>query len=173
MSKFNYVLFAFVAIGLAFYFIRKLPKFNVGEKATDFSATTLYGEELTLSGFEGQYVLLDFWGSWCPPCRKENPALVNLLIKHQDNEYKDATAFQIVSVSVETKQKLWENAIQKDGLFWKHHISSIKRFNDPIVEAYGVKEIPTKYFIGPDFTILGVNWTVREIDDYLTKQIKS
>jgi len=172
MSKLNYIILAFVAIGLVFYFVRKLPKFDSGQIAPDFGATTLYGEQLTFSGFEGQYVLLDFWGSWCPPCRKENPELVSLLKKHQNNSYKDATAFQIVSVAVETNKKAWENAIQRDGLFWKHHISSLERFNDPIVTAYGVKEIPTKYLVGPDFKIIGVNWTVQQIDDYLTKQIK-
>lgn len=173
MSKLNYVGFVVVAAAIAFYFIRKMPKFDSGQLAPNFQASTLGGDDLTFHGFEGQYILLDFWGSWCPPCRKENPLLVNLYKKHEDHEYKDAIAFQIVSIGVETNKRAWENAIKKDGLFWRHHISSLNRFKDPIVEAYGVKEIPTKYFVGPDFKIIGVNWTTGQIDDYLTKRIKT
>lgn len=171
MSKLNYILPAIIVFGLAFYVIRKIPKFSGGQEAPNFSAKTLYGEDFSLSKFEGQFVLLDFWGSWCPPCRKENPELVNLYNKHNGKKYKQATNFQIVSIAVETNKRAWENAIQRDGLVWKHHISTLKRFKDPIVEQYGVKEIPTKYFVGPDFKIIGVNWTVDEIDKYLTKQI--
>ncbi len=172
MSKINYFIFAFVAIGIAFYFIRKMPKFDQGEIAPDFKAITLYGEQLSFSDFKGQYVLIDFWGSWCPPCRKENPELAKLYKKHYGRAYKDATEFQIVSISVETNKKAWVNAINKDGLIWKHHISSLQRFEDPIVEAYGVKEIPTKYLVGPNAEIISVNWTVDEIDEYLSKRVK-
>jgi len=172
MSKINYIIFAIVAGAIAFYFIRKLPKFDSGEIAPNFHASTLYGDDINFSTFKDQYVLLDFWGSWCPPCRKENPQLVALYNKHKDNKYKEATAFQIISIAVETNQRAWENAIKKDGLVWKHQISSLQRFNDPIVDAYGVKEIPTKYLVGPNAEIISVNWTVDQIDQYLTKQIK-
>jgi len=87
--------------------------------------------------------------------------------------FKDASDFQIISIAVETNQRAWANAIKRDNLSWRHHISKLKRFNDPIVSDYGVKEIPTKYLVGPNFEIIGVNWTVPQIEEYLTEKIRS
>ncbi len=172
MSKSNAVFLIVVLLAVGYYFYRKMPKYDDGEKAPDFTAQQLDGSSMTLSKLEGQYVLLDFWGSWCPPCRKENPALSALYAKHKDNTFKTASGFTIVSVAIETNKGAWVRAIERDGLTWPHHISSITRFKDPIATQYGVKEIPTKYLINPAGNIIGVNQPVAEIDAFLTEQLK-
>ena len=154
------------------YWYWKVPKYGDGELAPDFTATKPDGSSLTLSEFKGQYVLLDFWGSWCPPCRKENPALVKLYDKYKASAFKDAKAFTIVSVAIETNPKAWQAAIARDGLSWPNHVSAVARFKDPVAQLYGVREIPTKYLIGPAGNVISVNQSVAEIDAFLQEKMK-
>ena len=131
----NIILLILVVGFIANYFYR-LPKYESGEKALDFTSTLLSGDTFSLSQLRGSYVLLDFWGSWCGPCRKENPDLVNLYNEMKDQKFKAAGSFQIVSIGIETKKDNWENAIQKDGLIWPYHIGEMDRFSGKIAKLY-------------------------------------
>jgi len=142
-----------------------MPKQSSGELAPAFTAEIRSGETINLSDFKGKFVLLDFWGSWCGPCRAENPKLVDLYQKFKGKD------FEILSVGIETKKDRWERAIKKDGLVWPYHFTDFKRFNSEAAKLYGVREIPTKFLIDKDGMIIGVNQSVAEIEAVLSKRL--
>ncbi len=162
---------AFLVIGAGYYFYKK-PKYIYGESAPNFKSTTPEGKTLSLSDFKGQLILLDFWGSWCPPCRQESPDLVKLHQKFHGKSFKKATNFDILSVGIETDKSRWINAIQKDNLYWPNHVSGMQRLKDPIALLYGVREIPTKYLIDEKGMIIAVNPTFSELNEMLTQQLQ-
>lgn len=124
---------------------------KVGEDAPNFTLPTMQGEEtLQLSDFKGQYVLLDFWASWCQPCRAENPNVVKVF-----NEYKDKN-FTVLGVSIDEKLDKWKLAIEKDQLAWKQVIDTTG-WQSKVAETYGVESIPSNFLIDPQGKIIAVN----------------
>ena len=151
----------------------RLPKYQNGELAQHFTATLANKQPFALEELKGQYVLLDFWGSWCGPCRRENPELVKLYKDFHGLKYNKVSDFEIVSIAVETKEDRWRKAIQEDSLFWTYHISEFQRFSGPIVTMYGIREIPTKYLLDPDGRILMVNPSFKSLREFLNQELAS
>ena len=172
MNKILNILLVLMILGYAGYYFYKQPKYANGEKAPQFTATLMDGSLFELSDLEGKYVLIDFWGSWCGPCRKENPGITKLYQTYNQSLFTDASGFEVLSIGVETNENRWKRAIEKDGLYWKYHIAQMDRFKSPIVAQYGVKEIPTKYLLNPKGEIIGVNLTVDEIDQMLARRLQ-
>jgi len=109
--------------------------FEIGGQAPDFTLNTPEGQALSLKDLRGKVVMLDFWASWCGPCRKENPHVVKLF-----NKYKDK-GFDILGISLDSKKERWVQAIKKDQLTW-HHVSDLKGWQNKVAQAYGVRSIP-------------------------------
>jgi thiol-disulfide isomerase/thioredoxin len=172
MNKLLNILLVLLIAGYAGYYFYKLPKYNNGQKAPQFEASLINGEVFNLSDLEGKYVLIDFWGSWCGPCRRENPDLVELYNKYNNSTFADASGFEVISIGVENREASWKKAIKKDGLEWPYHIAQMDRFESPIVSQYGVKEIPTKYLLNEKGEIIGVNLDIAEIDRMLERRKK-
>ncbi len=172
MNKILNILLVLLVIGYAVYYFYKQPKYINGEIAPPFTAQMIDGSEFSLSDLKGKYVLLDFWGSWCGPCRQENPNIVKLFDKFNGKTFTDASGFEVVSVAIEKDENRMKSAILNDNLKWKYHIPQLDRFNSPIVIQYGVKEIPTKYLINPDGYIMGVNQSPTEIERLLSERVK-
>lgn len=128
--------------------IPETPK--VGERFADFTMKDQNGTEKKLSGFEGKVVLLEFWASWCVPCRKENPELVKTYTDFKQD------GFEIVAVSLDDNKKNWLNAIVKDNLTWKH-LSDLKGRNNIAALTYGVTGIPDNILIDKNGIIAGRN----------------
>ena len=175
MKKLSWLIIPLLVLGIFMggkYFYFK-PKYINGEKASDFTAQLISGESFKLSDMNGKYVVLDFWGSWCGPCRQENPSIVALYHEYKDKKFKDASGFDIISVAIETNERSWKAAIQKDGLVWPTHIAEMQRFKSPIVMQYGVREIPTKYLLNPKGQIISVNPSAHELDQLLKNRLES
>lgn len=150
------------------------PKFMVGTSVPNFEASILDGSPFTLNQYnDNKLLLIDFWGSWCAPCRKANPELVKLYNEFNGQNFKDFEDFEIVSIAIETNEKSWKNAITQDKLRWNTHIVQLDRFSSPIAKLYGVKEIPTTYMVNPQGKILGVNMTYEEMKNLLSSKLAS
>lgn len=148
----------------------KTPDQKAGTPAVDFTGYTANGDSLRLSNFQGQWVLLHFWGSWCGPCRQHNRHLPALYQQYQQQPFQTGKGFTIISVGMETKKARWQRAIEADGLIWPHHISDLQRMNDHVAQLYGVREIPATFLINPLGEVVAVNATAEELDALLAAQ---
>jgi peroxiredoxin len=122
----------------------------VGQTAPDFEQAQADGTPFSLSSLRGKLVLVDFWASWCGPCRMENPNVVALY-----NDYKDK-GFDILGVSLDNSRENWLKAIEDDGLAW-HHVSDLKGWQNAVAKQYAVQSIPHTVLVGADGAIVAKN----------------
>ncbi|RKD87888.1 TlpA disulfide reductase family protein [Mangrovibacterium diazotrophicum] len=136
---------------------------DIGSEAPDLAAKQPNGEKLSLRSLRGQYVLLDFWASWCGPCRRENPNLVQAY-----NSYKDKN-FTILGYSLDgggNALNSWTEAIEKDGLVW-NQISDLAGWQSLGVQLYGVNSVPTNFLIDPEGKIIAKNLRGEDLENKL------
>ena len=158
---------------------------NIGDDAPDIVLPDPKGKTRKLSDLEGQIVLIDFWASWCGPCRKANPGVVETYKKYKDQ------GFTVFSVSLDgldqrTKSRLnndpekieksmtsskqrWVDAIAKDNLLWDHHVSDLSKWDSPAGRAYGVRSIPTTFLVNREGKIAALNPRHQAIEQELKK----
>ncbi len=167
------VLLLITGVVLMAIFFYKKKRADVGALAPDFEAELIDQSDFQLSDLRGSYVLLDFWGSWCPPCRKDNPNLVSLHNAFHNKKYKDAENFHVVTIALERDLKRWKRAAEKDGFVWPHQIVQESRFvlSNPLAMKYQVSEIPAKFLINPEGQIIGTNQSKAEIQSYLQSKL--
>jgi thiol-disulfide isomerase/thioredoxin len=118
--------------------------------APDFTLSTPEGKPISLSSLKGKVVLIDFWASWCGPCRKENPNLVKLYEKYKDK------GFTILSVSLDNDEAAWKKAIEADGLIWPNHVSDLKGWESTMTKVYGFNSIPHTVLVNKEGKINGI-----------------
>jgi len=137
----------------------------IGMIPPDIAQTTPEGKLINLSSLKGRYVLVDFWASWCGPCRRENPNVVKVY-----NQYKDK-GFDIFSVSYDTKKDKWEKAIKDDSLNW-YHVSDLKGWKNATSDLYGIKAIPSNLLLNTDGRIIAKNIFGKKLSDKLAEVIR-
>ena len=143
----------------------KLRSVQVGQPAPDFSMPTIDDKTIKLSSLKGKYVMIDFWASWCQPCRQENPNVVRVY-----NKYKNKN-FTILGISLDKDPVAWKQAVQQDGLSWTH-ASELSDFDGPTVRAYQVQAIPASLIIDPSGKIIAKNLRAEELDSFLAKTLR-
>lgn len=168
------ILWFAIIIVLAFLirYIYQRPKFDKGSYFIDFESTLADGTVFRLEQLRGYYVLIDFWGSWCGPCRAENPGLVQLHRRYNGAKFKEAKGFEIISIALENNQEQWQRAVKADGLVWSYHILETQRLKGPLAKQFGIRQIPTKYLLNPEGQIISVNPDVDEISTFLSEEIQ-
>ena len=132
----------------------------VGSEAENFTQTDTAGIPVSLSSFKGKYVLIDFWASWCKPCRIENP---NVVAAYERFKAKN---FTVLGVSLDKSREAWIKAIQDDKLYWSH-VSDLKFWNNAVAQQYRIQSIPQNYLIDPNGKIIGKNLRGAELDSRL------
>lgn len=142
-----------------------LKSVEVGKPAKDFVQNDTEGKAVSLSSFRGRYVLLDFWASWCGPCRSENPNVLKAYEKFKDKN------FEIIAVSLDDKKAPWLKAIQADGLPWIH-VSDLKGIKNQVAAMYGVTGIPQNFLIDPNGMIVARDLRGDALEKMLEQTIK-
>jgi len=132
----------------------------VGSEAIDFIQTDTAGKPISLSSFKGKYVLVDFWASWCKPCRMENP---NVLAAYERFKSKN---FTVLGVSLDRSRDAWVKAIQDDRLAWTQ-VSDLKFWNNAVAQQYHIQQIPINLLIDPNGKIVGKNLRGADLDSRL------
>lgn len=146
--------FVFVLLSLLFTFVyAQQPQMGpkVGEKAPELEFRNPDGKLIKLSSLRGKVVLIDFWASWCRPCRVENPNVVRVYNKYH------AKGFEVFSVSLDKDKNAWVNGIKQDGLIWSYHVSDLLFWQSKAAAIYGVRSIPHTVLIDKDGTIIAKN----------------
>ncbi len=130
---------------------------QIGEIAPEITLTAPDGTFLSLSELRGKVVLIDFWASWCGPCRRENPTIVAAYTQFKNKKFKSGNGFEVFGVSLDQNKQAWVNAIQADNLIWKYHVSDLQGWNSSTGRLYGVNSIPANFLIDKDGKIIARN----------------
>ncbi|MFY0252767.1 redoxin domain-containing protein [Chitinophaga sp. 30R24] len=138
---------------------------KVGQIAPDFTLPDPSGKMISLSSFRGKYVLVDFWASWCRPCRQENPNVVKAY-----QQFKDKN-FTILGVSLDKTKDQWQEAIKADGLTW-NHVSDLKFWDSAVVPLFGINAIPTNFLLDPQGKIIATNLRGEALEAKLQEILK-
>jgi len=164
--RYGIALAAIIAI-MAGRYLYFMPCLASGATSPDFSADLPSGEPFRLSDLHDRYVLIHFWGSWCGPCRAENPQLVELYSRHGGAD------FAIVSVGIEKDSARWGRARAQDGLLWPYHFieitPSLRFFNSPIANQFGVKKLPMLFLLRPGGEVVLADPEIEDVEKLLRK----
>jgi len=166
--------FSFLALVAFFSFSASAQNLgtNIGDKARELEYFTPNAVPLKLSSLKGKMVLIDFWASWCPPCRRENPNVVKVYNTYKDKEFEGGSGFVVFSVSLDQKMSAWTYAIKLDELDWDTHVSDLKGWNSEAAKIYGVKEIPMSFLIDGEGIIIAKNLRGASLEQTLESLLK-
>jgi len=127
---------------------------KIGDIAPELAYNNPKGKEMKLSQLRGKLVLIDFWSSWCKPCRIENPNIVDAYKKYTKKIFKNGKGFEVFSLSLDNKKEAWVKAINKDQLFWRYHVSDLGGWRSEGSNKYGIRSIPSNVIIDGDGIII-------------------
>lgn len=140
-----------------------LHRVAIGQPYTDLIQQDTSGTPMAISSIKSDYILVDFWASWCGPCRAQNPSLVKLYSKWNNS-------LEIIGVAFDQDENRWKKAIIEDGLLW-HQMSDLKGWGNAAADAYSIRAIPQNILIGPEGTIIKRNIEPEQLDEYLKMRL--
>lgn len=142
--------------------IATLSRVSVGNQAPGFAQADENNKPVVLSSYKGKYVLLEFWASWCSPCRAESPNVLQAYKKYKDK------GFDVLSVSLDHEKDKWLQAVKKDGLLWKQ-VSDLNGWKNAVAVLYGINAVPANFLIDPTGKIVAQNLRGEDLNNKLSK----
>jgi thiol-disulfide isomerase/thioredoxin len=164
------VMLSVVFIIFSFNIYAQKTGIEIGDIAPEIKLPNAKGDSISLSSFRGQVVLIDFWASWCGPCRKENPTVVNAYKNYKDKKFTIGKGFTVYGVSLDKTKENWEKGIADDGLIWTN-VSDLQYWSSVAAKAYGVKGIPSNFLIDENGVIIAKNLRGETLELTLDKYI--
>lgn len=147
---------------------------HVGNTIPDITLKSIDRDtQFALSALRGHLVLVDFWASWCPPCRSFNPSLVKLYKQYQNRSFKNAEGFTVYSISLDRTLTDWKKAIEQDELVWPYHVSDLKAWASPVIPTFGVDGIPMSYLVDEKGKIILVKPTINQLRYALARRAQA
>lgn len=138
---------------------------DIGSVIPDFEQNDVDGKPVNIKSFRGKYVLIDFWASWCGPCRGENPNVVSAFKKYSSKN------FTVLGISLDKSKDPWIQAINNDGLTWTH-VSDLKGWTNAVAQKFGINSIPQNFLIDPNGVIIGKNLRGPDLEAKLESVLK-
>lgn len=145
---------------------------NIGDKAPELSYKNPDGKNMSLSSIKNKIVLIDFWASWCGPCRRENPNLVQAFKKFNKTKFEEGNGFEIYSLSLDKTKKAWVKAINQDQLFWQYHVSDLGGWQSEGSKKYNIRSIPSNIIINGKGIIIAKNLKGQALQRFLESKKK-
>jgi len=146
----------------------QMATLSIGDKAPEIEMRDPQGNMHKLSDLKGKIVLIDFWASWCRPCRMENPNVVRTYGKFKDAAFRNGDGFEVFSVSLDQNKAAWEKGIAQDKLVWKNHVSDLQFWRNAAARTYNVNSIPATFLIDGDGVIIKKNLRGKALENTLT-----
>ena len=164
---------ALLLVWTVYRYFKGQPDVDTGSPAADFRVVDMQGQQLSLSQFKGNYVLLDFWASWCGPCRRSHPGLVKLYDTFADARFANGEKFVVLSLSLDQNRDNWLKAIEKDQLSWTTHALDqyLPATGGSVAALYDVRQIPTRFLIDDQGMIVRVNPGMRYLKRFLKEKL--
>ena len=165
-------IFLFLLLSYSSISLSQNSGINIGDKALELSYENPLGELMSISELNNKLVLIDFWASWCGPCRRENPNLVDAYRKYYKTKFKGGNGFEIYSLSLDKNKDAWVKAINQDQLFWEYHVSDLGGWQSEGSEKYKIRSIPSNVLINGKGIIIAKNLKGPALHRFLDSQKK-